>query len=218
MDIIKLNVHACAGGWCTRERQHRQWRNGQPWASGSSGWWTFLRRRWARGRYCLSRCSSGSALRWDFRKIFPRSWRNRKRALAFSISHVRLPDLVDNHATTRSSSSNITRVELIVKMSSRVVGLASLVARSRISTSWSCGSSRRYLSSSPQHDPLRVLFCGADEFSICSLRALNNIRRENPDKVASIDVVCRKDKRVGRGLKQIREGSQFSRSVYHSSR
>ncbi|KAG9671165.1 Formyltransferase, partial [Aureobasidium melanogenum] len=66
-------------------------------------------------------------------------------------------------------------------------------------------SSRRYLSSSPQHDPLRVLFCGADEFSIYSLKALNKIRREKPDKVASIDVVCRKDKRVGRGLKQIRE-------------
>ena len=43
-------IPSCAGGWCTRERQHRQWRNGQPWASGSSGWWTFLRRRWARGR------------------------------------------------------------------------------------------------------------------------------------------------------------------------
>jgi methionyl-tRNA formyltransferase len=54
-----------------------------------------------------------------------------------------------------------------------------------------------------------VLFCGADEFSIYSLKALDKIRKENPDKVASIDVVCRKDKRVGRGLKQIREGKHF---------
>ncbi|KAG9966120.1 Formyltransferase, partial [Aureobasidium melanogenum] len=87
----------------------------------------------------------------------------------------------------------------------RAVSLASLPARSRIFTNQSCRSSRRYLSSSPQHDPLRVLFCGADEFSIYSLKALNKIKKENPDKVASIDVVCRKDKRVGRGLKQIRE-------------
>jgi methionyl-tRNA formyltransferase len=91
----------------------------------------------------------------------------------------------------------------------RIAGLASSVARSRFAANWSCGSSRGYLSSSPQHDPLRVLFCGADEFSIYSLKALNKIKKENPDKVASIDVVCRKDKRVGRGLKQIREGSQF---------
>ncbi|KAH0396597.1 Formyltransferase, partial [Aureobasidium melanogenum] len=87
----------------------------------------------------------------------------------------------------------------------RAVSLASLVGRSRVFTHQSCRSPRRYLSSSPQHDPLRVLFCGADEFSIYSLKALDKIREENPDKVASIDVVCRKDKRVGRGLKQIRE-------------
>lgn len=95
----------------------------------------------------------------------------------------------------------------------RAVSLASLVGRSRVFTNQSCISSRRYLSSSPQHDPLRVLFCGADEFSIYSLKALNKIRKENPEKVASIDVVCRKDKRVGRGLKQIREGNHFRISV-----
>lgn len=94
----------------------------------------------------------------------------------------------------------------LLKMALRAANLASLVSRSRIFTNSRCRPSRRYLSSSPQHDPLRVLFCGADEFSIYSLKALNKIRKENPDKVASIDVVCRKDKRVGRGLKQIREG------------
>lgn len=88
MDIIKLNVHACAGGWCTRERQHRQWRNGQPWASGSSGWWTFLRRRWSRGRYACRDALRGPSQRWTFRKICPRSWRNPKRALALAVSHV----------------------------------------------------------------------------------------------------------------------------------
>ncbi|TIA14315.1 Formyltransferase [Aureobasidium pullulans] len=91
-------------------------------------------------------------------------------------------------------------------MLSRVSVVASLAARSGHFTRQSCVASRRYLSDKPQHDPLRVLFCGADEFSIYSLKALNKIREENPEKVASIDVVCRKDKRVGRGLKQIREG------------
>lgn len=100
-------------------------------------------------------------------------------------------------------------VYFLLQMTLRATNLASLVSRSRIFTNLRCGPSRRYLSSSPQHDPLRVLFCGADEFSIYSLRAINKIKKENPDKVASIDVVCRKDKRVGRGLKQIREGKHF---------
>ncbi|KAK3072241.1 Methionyl-tRNA formyltransferase [Teratosphaeriaceae sp. CCFEE 6253] len=52
------------------------------------------------------------------------------------------------------------------------------------------------------HDPLNILFCGADEFSIYSLRALHSLQRSCPDKVASIDVLCRTDKRVGRGLKR----------------
>jgi methionyl-tRNA formyltransferase len=58
-----------------------------------------------------------------------------------------------------------------------------------------------------QHEPLRVLFCGADAFSIYSLRALRKLQQANPEKIASIDVVCRPDKRVGRGLKKIQEGS-----------
>jgi hypothetical protein len=60
-----------------------------------------------------------------------------------------------------------------------------------------------------QHEPLRVLFCGADAFSIYSLRALHKLQQANPEKIASIDVVCRPDKRVGRGLKKIQEGLQL---------
>ncbi|KAI7234457.1 Formyltransferase [Hortaea werneckii] len=55
------------------------------------------------------------------------------------------------------------------------------------------------------HDPLRILFCGADEFSIYSLIALYELQQRRSDKVASIDVLCRPDKRTGRGLKQISE-------------
>ena len=57
------------------------------------------------------------------------------------------------------------------------------------------------------YEPLRILFCGADEFSIASLKALNEEHLSRPDRIASIDVVCRPGKRVGRGLKQIREGN-----------
>lgn len=56
-----------------------------------------------------------------------------------------------------------------------------------------------------KYEPLRVLFCGADDFSIYSLRALHELHKQRPDKIESIDVVCRPDKRVGRGLKQVRE-------------
>ena len=59
---------------------------------------------------------------------------------------------------------------------------------------------------SKHHDPLRILFCGADAFSIYSLRALHELQQKRPDKIASIDVVCRPDKRVGRGLKKVQEG------------
>ncbi|KAI2677890.1 hypothetical protein CBS147317_5511 [Penicillium roqueforti] len=54
-------------------------------------------------------------------------------------------------------------------------------------------------------DPLRILFCGSDEFSIAHLKALHAYQLKQPERISSIDVVCRPGKRVGRGLKQIRE-------------
>ncbi len=78
---------------------------------------------------------------------------------------------------------------------------------------------RRAFSSSGltrQHDRLNILFCGADEFSICSLRALRELQSRRPDTVESIDVVCRPDKPSGRGLKQFRQGStvQYRYTLY----
>lgn len=64
---------------------------------------------------------------------------------------------------------------------------------------------RRHLSSKSS-DPLRILFCGADEFSIASLQGLYKEHLANPTLIKSIDVVCKRGKRYGRGLKQIREG------------
>ncbi|KAL4821643.1 formyl transferase [Aspergillus spinulosporus] len=61
------------------------------------------------------------------------------------------------------------------------------------------------LLSTKAYDPLRILFCGSDHFSIASLKALYDEHKKRPDRIASIDVVCRPGKRVGRGMKQIRE-------------
>ncbi|GJP98103.1 methionyl-tRNA formyltransferase [Aspergillus niger] len=64
--------------------------------------------------------------------------------------------------------------------------------------------SRRCLATKA-YEPLRILFCGSDDFSIASLKALHEEHVKRPDRIASIDVVCRPGKKVGRGLKQIRE-------------
>ncbi|KAH7407856.1 methionyl-tRNA formyltransferase [Cadophora sp. MPI-SDFR-AT-0126] len=53
--------------------------------------------------------------------------------------------------------------------------------------------------------PLRILFCGSDEFSIASLRAIHAEHKRDPDLIKSIDVLCRPGKPAGRSLKQIRE-------------
>lgn len=60
--------------------------------------------------------------------------------------------------------------------------------------------------STKSSDPLRILFCGSDNFSIGSLRSLNDERQKDADSIASIDVVCKSPKRVGRDLKNVREG------------
>jgi methionyl-tRNA formyltransferase len=55
-------------------------------------------------------------------------------------------------------------------------------------------------------EPLRILFCGSDAFSIASLRALHDAKQEVPGLIDSIDVVHRPAKPTGRGLKKLREG------------
>lgn len=53
--------------------------------------------------------------------------------------------------------------------------------------------------------PLRVLFCGSDDFSSASLRALHAEQKTNPEGIASIDILCRPGKPTGRGLKFTRD-------------
>ncbi|KAF2872606.1 methionyl-tRNA formyltransferase [Massariosphaeria phaeospora] len=59
--------------------------------------------------------------------------------------------------------------------------------------------------SSTTVEPFKILFCGSDQFSIASLRALAALKRKEPDFIGSIDVVHRPGKPTGRGLKTIRE-------------
>lgn len=58
-------------------------------------------------------------------------------------------------------------------------------------------------------DPLRILFCGSDQFSCASLSALHALHKEQPDLVESIDVLVRPGKPAGRGLKRIAVGPLF---------
>lgn len=48
------------------------------------------------------------------------------------------------------------------------------------------------------------LFCGADDFSIYSLRALHALQQKQPAKIASLSVLCKTDKSVDRGLHTFR--------------
>lgn len=52
------------------------------------------------------------------------------------------------------------------------------------------------------NDKLRILFCGTDNFSDVSLKALYDESKRS-DQITSIDVLTRPDKRRGRGLKNI---------------
>jgi methionyl-tRNA formyltransferase len=67
---------------------------------------------------------------------------------------------------------------------------------------------RRYSSALPKTaaNPLRILFCGSDEFSIASLRKLLQAKNDVPGLIESIDVVHRPAKPTGRSLKKLREG------------
>lgn len=65
-------------------------------------------------------------------------------------------------------------------------------------------SKARFYSRHATDGRLRILFCGSDEFSIHSLKALHEYSQEKDSNVVSIDVAAKTDKRVGRGLKVIR--------------
>lgn len=61
--------------------------------------------------------------------------------------------------------------------------------------------------SPPTREPLSILFFGSDHFSATSLKALHDEHLSNRDLIRSIDVLTLEDRRSGRGMKTIREGS-----------
>lgn len=69
----------------------------------------------------------------------------------------------------------------------------------------SCDGARSY--SQKASKPLRILFCGSDEFSGASLRALHAEQQRDLKGILSIDVLCRPGKPSGRSMKKIREGT-----------
>lgn len=66
---------------------------------------------------------------------------------------------------------------------------------------WRCAYSTQKTS-----PPLRILFAGSDEFSAVSLRALHKEQQENPELIASLDVLCREDGKTGRKRNILKEG------------
>ncbi|KAK4191501.1 Methionyl-tRNA formyltransferase [Podospora australis] len=52
-------------------------------------------------------------------------------------------------------------------------------------------------------DPLRILFCGSDDFSCHSLKALHEEHKTNPSLIESLEVLIPTPKPTGRGLKKL---------------
>lgn len=71
----------------------------------------------------------------------------------------------------------------------------------------------RHFSIDKTRDPLRILFCGSDAFSIASLKALYRQHIDDANLIASIDVVCKTPKATGRGLKTVRQGQHQSNHI-----
>lgn len=55
-------------------------------------------------------------------------------------------------------------------------------------------------------EPLRILFCGSDDFSCASLKAVYEEHSRNKDLIESLDVMVLPPKRMGRSFKTLREG------------
>lgn len=84
-----------------------------------------------------------------------------------------------------------------------MLGLVTPASRSR--SCWRRAYSAAAKAASSVSDPLRVLFCGSDEFSCASLAALHDEHQQNRALIESIDVVVRPGKPMGRGYKTIRD-------------
>jgi hypothetical protein len=82
---------------------------------------------------------------------------------------------------------------------------ASFLRKRFASCSYGTGNSARKAS-----EPLRILFCGSDDFSCASLKALCDEQARNAALIRSIDIVVRPPKPTGRGGKVLRKGMHIS--------
>ncbi|KAK3326432.1 formyl transferase [Apodospora peruviana] len=98
-------------------------------------------------------------------------------------------------------------------LGTRKLGLAAARA-------WSCksrfshGSYYSTQRASKLSDPLRILFCGSDNFSCTSLLALCAEKDRNPNLIQSIDVLTRRPKPVGRGQKTLEYGPLYKLATF----
>jgi hypothetical protein len=63
-------------------------------------------------------------------------------------------------------------------------------------------------------EPLRILFCGSDDFSNASLLALFKEYGKDRKFIQSLEVLCRPGKPVGRSLKTIQDGWKCASKLY----
>lgn len=62
-------------------------------------------------------------------------------------------------------------------------------------------------------EPLRILYCGSDDFSIPPFEALLDEHRQHPERIEKIQVLVRPGKPTGRGYKTIRERESGARGL-----
>lgn len=101
---------------------------------------------------------------------------------------------------------------MIIYSLRRRVASAPGVYQHLASTTWlSCMASARSFATTrlvykSKSDALRILFCGSDAFSCESLKALYAEHQRNRELVETLEVMVLPGKRVGRGLKEVRQG------------
>ncbi|XXH03472.1 hypothetical protein Hte_009877 [Hypoxylon texense] len=100
-----------------------------------------------------------------------------------------------------NSSSNVTAATTTSPAAGG--GATTTLQRDQTTTTTTTTTTEDTKTKKKKSDPLRVLFCGSDEFSCAALEALHREHVRDPGLVRSIDVVARPGKRTGRGYKVI---------------
>lgn len=116
-----------------------------------------------------------------------------------------------NHLDPQDTQTMITLPYETLSLESLCIMFKSFTRLTKRSIGTLPRCSRRISSDSAkrQSDPLRILFCGSDEFSCASLQALHDEHKKNTRLVESLEVMVLPPKRTGRGFRTIREGASL---------